>query len=489
MFEDAKNGLTARAWLSSSFFLVLAFTTACTHNRSLTIGAPEAIPAEDALAQIKERATDSLSVEESGFAIKVHYGTREEGRAHEAAQLLRFPIVFVTERTGLKAHGRVEAYLYALQPGEDPPHFEARGRGDFTLVFFMSDAEPLLENAYNRLWYDTFTHELVHSFLGSLPLRDRWVEDGLAEYLQAEFSKVYQPELPTGKASFPTTSDWLPPLEALQRVTWEPWSHVETRRLLKIRKKDPELAAYFLNQEVWKYSAAGELLKRWMEAAGRAGIDEPVRDLVRRLRSQGGRVNSDVTRRLIRAQTGQAFEELVKVTDQDVKAARRWAWQNRLSSVYAERVRALRVLTFFGLPAGVACKELLAAFELPEFTPDGPYVEQTLALATTGALASGGDAGAAAAALELLRQRQGEELPLYVAPELLGLVAELDEQKVVGELVSIMIEPRVGLGIRERANEILEKLTEETTGWSVELSFTERKRAAAEWTRVTRTAP
>lgn len=485
---ELNDALTAGARLSLSLILVmaLAFAGACAHSRSLIIGAPEAVPTEDAFPRIKKRTTHSLRVQEGGFTVRVHYGAGENERAREAAQLLQRPIRFLRDTTRLNPDGRVEAYLYPLLPGEEPPHFQAHGRGDFTFVLFISN-EPLLKNPHNRLRYDVLTHELVHSFLSSLPLGDRWLEDGLAEYLRAEFAKVYEEEFPTSRASFPTRADWLPPLEAFRRTAWGPWSHKETNKLLGLRKKDPAYAAYLLDQEAWKYSAAEEMVRRWMEAVKVSGVENPVADLLSELSERNARVKWEDTRHFIQTQTGQQFEKLVEVTEKEKTATKTRAWNNRLSEKYSERVRALRTLQFLGLPAGASASDLLDSFDLPEHTPAGPYVEQALALAATGAVASGGDAQTARKALELLRRRQLEELSLYLVPEILGLVAELDRQQALTELVKIMIEPKVGLGIRERANVILEELTESTTGWSVDLPPDGRKTAASQWVELVRT--
>lgn len=483
MKKNPKVALVAGAWLSPFLLpaLLAGLLQGCNVNRSLMVGPAEAVPMENAFASIKARNTQSLIEREGNFKVEVHFGPGEDGHAEEALSLLRGSVSFLAKTTGLQAKGRVEAHLYPLEHGELPPHVEARGRADFTFVFFVSDGEPLLVNPYNRQWYDTLTHELVHTFFESLPISDRWLEDGLAEYLKAEYARTYRTEFPTSKARFPTTAEWLPPLEALRRVTWDRWRHQSTDRIVRLQRRDPALAAHLLNQEVWKYSAAGELLNRWLESVAEAGVNEPVIELIERIREQDSPIKWKDTRQLIFEWTGQTLQQIVEVSQEEMEAARQWAWEQRLAPEYPERVYALRLLTFLGLPANKEGGDLLDSLDLPELTPEGPYVDQTLALAATGALASSGDASAAASALNLLRQRHGKDLPLYLTPELLGLVAQVNDRLALVTLVEILNSPRVGLGLRDRANELLEDLTNESTGWALTLSPEERKSAANEW--------
>lgn len=472
------------AWLPPFCFIVLLVCSSCAPtNRSLLIG-PEGTTAQvDAFPEIVRQADQTFVASEGDFDVVVRYPVELQSYVEPAVEALRRPIEFLQEATGLREHGKVEAYLHPLAPGDDLPHYQPRGRADFTIVFLVSEGEPLLADAGTRQWYlYTLPHELAHTFLSGLPIEDRWLEDGLAEHLQTLFVRAVVDELPGDLGgNFPSLRDVNPGIEALRRVEWERWRHQSVSRLMKLQRTDPALAAYELHREVWKYSAAAELLDRWLAAAADAGVTAPLLDLIQRIKDHDGRIHWQDTRGLVRAQTGHSLEEIVKVESQDLEAARQWAWSERLSARFPTRIRALKTLTFVGLPDGVATKSLMPSFELPRYSPKGPYVDQVLTIAASGAVAASGNVNVAAEAADLLRDQYASDVHWYSHPDLWGLVAETDRRTALRQLMATVRDPRAGLAFSDRANELLEDLTDRTVGWAVELSPDARQQAASRW--------
>lgn len=487
MNENPSSLEAARAWLSPFLFLVLlSLVGGCaTQNRSVLI-TPSGTPAqEDAFPRIVAHADQTSTAREGGFDLVVHYAAEQESFVPEAIEALRQPVSFLRQATGLKSSGKIEAYLYPLDPDQEVPHYQPHGRADFTAVFFVTEGEPLLSRSDDRERYlEVLPHELVHTYLSSLPIADRWLEDGLAEYLKRAFVGAVRDELPGDPTHSLTLLDWDPPIVALRRVEWEPWSQRKTNRVLKLRHKDPALAAYLGQQETWNYAAAAELVERWMAAAEEAGNEHPVLDLIRRIRSHDGRVRWDDTRELIQRQTGRTVEELTEIRPEDVSTARQGAWSERDSPELATRVRALRNLTFLGVPDGADATTLLPAFEVPESMHADPYAEETLARAASGAVAAAGDTAAAAAAADLLRTRFGQDAHRIASPSLWEVLADAERQRALEALIDTVQDPQVGLEYREQANEYLETLTGSTTGWSIELSPSARRQAASRWTQL-----
>lgn len=486
MVHSLSVGWTVRAWLLPSWLAFLAFSapSCVAGNRSFSITPPGAEVREDIFPQIVRRTDRTYELRQDGFEIVIHYAGEEEPYARQAAQALLKPIEFLGRATGLESHGRVEAYLYPLQHGQEPPYFQPRGRGDFTGVFLIPQAEAvsLLALEENRDWYlNLLPHELSHTFLHSLPLADRWLEDGLAEYLKRSFVRSVDGEMPSTQAESATLGEWNPALEALRRVEWGPWPYRKINEILKNREKDPALAAYLGQKELWRYAAAAELVERWMEAATEAGVDRPVYDLVERIRRHRGRVRWEDTAKLALDQTGRSVAQLLEVTDAELETARTEAWNDRLSLVYRERVGAARTLNFLGLPKGVEPRLLLPAFEMPKHAPTGDYVEQALTVAVSGAIAASASPRAAADASKYLMERFGDQAYFFAHPDLWVRVAERDRQLALERLIATMADPRTGLDFHERANLHLETLTGATTRFSVDLPPDKRKAAAARW--------
>lgn len=487
MNQNSSSLGAARVWFSPFLFLVLLnLVGGCaTQNRSVLITPSGTSAQQDAFSRIIQRADRTSTDREGGFDLEVHHATGQESFVPEAMEALRQPVSFLRETTGLESSGTIEAYLYPLAPDEEVPHYQPHGRANFTAVFFVSEGEPLLSRYNDRERYlEVLPHELVHTYLSSLPLADRWLEDGLAEYLKRAFVEAVRDELPGDPSHSLTLLDWIPSIVALRRVEWEPWSHEKTNRVLKLRSKDPALAAYLGQQETWNYAAAAELVKRWMAAAETAGTERPVLDLIRRIRNHDGRVRWHDTRRLIQEQTGRTVEELTEIRPEDVARARQWAWSERLSPEFATRVRALRNLAYLGVPEGADANTLLPAFELPPSVPLGPYVEETLVRAASEAVAAANDTEAAVAAADLLRTRFGQDAHRIASPGLWEVLAGVERQRALEALTDTVQDPQVGLEYREEANKYLETLTGSTTGWSVELSPTARQQAAIRWTQL-----
>lgn len=497
MFKVSVRITSARVWLSPFLLFLLLLhlgllgfsAPGYAENRNLTI-APGMTP-QDAFPEIRERVTETLKAQEGAFKIQVHHAEGEKALAREAAEVLKRPVVFLRDLTGFSPGGMVEAYLYPLSGDQPVPKYQARGPGVFTGVFIVRPETPLLEVPENRIWYlETLPHELAHRFVHDLSLRDRWLDDGLSEYLKRLFVRAQEdlgPKPVLGEAI--TLAEWNPALVALDTVDWEEWDYRATKWVIRKHEKDAARAAQLIQEELWNYSAAVELLERWMAAARDAGVEEPVQDLVRRLRDHRGKVRWKDTRDLIRAQTGKSLRQLVQVSSGDLQTAREWAWSEHLSRYFAVRTRALRTLTFLGLPEGVDATSLLDAYELPEVRLQGPYVAHNLAGTVSAAIGRVGDPEVAAAAIAELRERFPEEdLPVVSDPGLWSLLAEAGgRDEALEGLVAMLQDPRQGLEQKRQANAALEKLTGTSAGWATDHSPQRRSEAAGRWAKILET--
>lgn len=494
MRKLSKRFSRARVRLSPLFFclliLVLGVLTVSVKakNRSLTIAPGMAI--EDAFPKVRERAVHTLKTKQDGFTIKVHYAEGEKAVAQEAAQAMKRPIVFLQEITGLSPGGKVDAYVYPLAHEELAPHVLPRGPGIFTMVFFVRPDLPLTEVVDNQVAYlETYTHELSHRFVHELPLEDRWLDDGLAEYLSQEFVEATTGAYPGPLKRTVIRHDWNPALVALERVNWEKWGYKDIKWVIRRHEKDVAKAAQVGQEELWKYSAAAELLNRWMAAARHAGVERPVHDLMHRLRDYRGKVRWEDTQELIQSQTGKTLEELVRVSPEDLQKAREWAWQEHLSPYLGVRTRALRTITFLGLLEGATPASLLDAYELPEVRLRGPYVAHNLAISVSQAIGRAGDPEVAATAIAELRERfETEDIPLVSVPSLWVSLAETGErEEALSGLVALLQDPRQGLEQKRQANAGLEELTGTSAGWATDHPPERRAEAARRWTKILET--
>lgn len=488
---SSANPASVLGWLGLLVLVLLGAALSPAHagSQSYTLGASG--ERRDHFPAIRAHATESVEGGEGSLRIRVRHPPGKSEVAAEALGLLRRMGRFLGHETGLVPDGKVEVYLFSLPPGREAVSYRARGSADFTEVLFLEEGRALLEVRHNRRRILTLLpHELSHLILHDLPLKDRWLEDGLAEYLRQRFAEeaVARGWVPpeSNAVAYIYSDNWIPALAALDRMTLEPWSDKTSSRVLKKQKKNPGYALYLARQEWWRYAAARALTTRWMEAAAAAGAQYPLRDLVESIRERPGKIDWDATAELIKEQTGRAREELANVTDEELERARDKAWRRRVDPLYSVRLHALRMLTFIGLPPAAPAAELVPAFEMPEDVANPKALEWNLKVAAAGAVAAGDDPEAARKVAEMLESRHGKEAYFFAPPEFWHLLARKQRQRSLRALVQLVQDPRAGLAAQEQANLALKELTGEDVGWSPEARPQKRGDLAAGWERIVR---
>lgn len=453
-------------------------------SEAFTLG-PAGEP-RDHFPQIRAYATDTLRSKEGSFDIRVQHGSEEGAAAQAAVAQIQRMARFLTEETGLPLDGRLDLYLFPLEPGSSEVAYHARGPANFTEVLFLPHGLDFLRVRHNRRRLLTLIpHEVIHFLLRGLKLKDRWLEDGLAEYLRHRFaneavSKGWFPPA-TNDVAFVHLDNWIPMIVALERTPILPWSYDDTQKLLKQRDRDPAYALYLAQQEWWKYAVARGFVTRWMKAMEEAGSKTPVRDLVRAIKHRRGRVDWDATGELVRHLTGRSREALAKPTEQELAAARKRSWDQRTAEHYTVRLLSLRTLAFLGPPPGVSGEALLPAFKLPAGVVNPEGLIWNLHLAAAGAVAATGDAETARKAALALQDAHGDEAYFYAPPVFWRVLAEKERETALIALARQVGETRAGLESQKQANAILEELTGKTIGWRPEEKAARRETLAALW--------
>jgi len=487
----AANSALSLGWLGLVLLSLVLATGQAAHAGSKSFILDSSAEREDHFPKIRAYATESHEEVKDSLRIRIHYPSGERQAADEAFTHLQRLGQFLSQETGLPLEGRLDIYLFPLPPGREAVPYKARGAADFTDVLFLRTGVGLLQLRHNRRHLLTFLpHELSHLLLRKLDLKDRWLEDGLAEYLRHRFAHqaVTQGWIPpeSNASVFIHSDNWIPSLVALGKTPLEPWSYETTSRLLRRQKRDPVYALYLARQEWWKYAAARGLISRWIEALAASGSEHPVRDLIESIRGFPGKVDWEATAELIRRQTGRSREELARVTQKELSDARHRAWSQRADPLYSVRLEALRTLAFLGLPPSAASEDLLPSFELPAGVANPEGLLWNLQTAAAGAVAAAHEPTTVHLVARALEEQHDEEAYFFAPPEFWRILVEKNRKKALDALVRLVQDPRIGLDSQQRANSILEEVTGKEVGWSPDHKPKQREELSARWEEVVR---
>lgn len=475
--KPSKGAFLLQAGLIIPLLFLVTFIPGCTRNYSFQISSEPA--PKDLFPEIKSRARLPVSGREAGIDLRVFYASGERALAIEALEAVKRAPRFLSQETGTAAKSSASFYLYPLPEGGSIPYYGAKGPGTYTDVFLYRKGEALLSIRQNREWLNrTYPHELAHTFLldARVRLDDRWLDDGLSEYLASEFGRQNDPEVARGDHRL------TPTLVALSRATLGPWDMRDFEAIEKKRFSDPEYAQLLGERMVWRYAAAEELVRRWMGAARKNGIENPLQDLLARVRPLGRAVDWKATRQLAKQQTGFSFEELARVSEGELSAAQAKAWAERAEANLGARVHALSILAALGLPSDASAHDLIPAFSIPS-----EYSEVKLGWVWQvfhqggQALATANDPVLAGQLVEIAGARWGANGYRFVPPELWQVFARANRDLALGQLVETVNRSDSGLDIGARANAALHSLTGKDAGWSIEGSPVQRQQAAKRW--------
>ena len=456
--------------------LVLAALMAgCSHSYSVMLTA-SGEPLVDRFPEFKAAATESRIAEAAGLNLRVRFPANAEFAADEALDLVRSVAEFLQRETGATASGLVTVYLAHVPRGGEPPYAAARGPGAYTEILYAQPGAKLLEVDWNRdRFFGSFIHELAHLYLRGLPSMDRWLEDGLPEYLSAKFVHLHS------EAAYLARVNWQPPLVALDSSSLVPWSYEDFERFQKEFPSDPELAYLVLWDNAHRYAAAGALVRRWMEAAEAKGIAAPVEDLLVRVRRLEGPVTLNDLETLVRQQTGQSLDDLARVSAEERAAEAERASRYLRASDPQVQIYALRTVEAFGLPADTVPGDLLEAVA----SRQDEYPNQSLYLAAGRAIASTGDKPTARRLVDLVRDRfPGDRARRYLPPQIWEALLPVNREEAFAELVAAVNDTGLSLPVRRDANESLERATGKSVGWDERQTAAVRARAAARWAEI-----
>lgn len=467
-----------RGWQAAAIgigILSLLTSSSCVRFYALTLS-PEAA-AHDAFPEIRRRAPLKLDGREESVSLSVHYAPGESELARRALREAERPLRFLREITGRSGSGSARFFLYPVPANEPPPSYSASGWGaSFVEVFMVHEGRELLEVPHNRRWfYQSYPHEMSHGFLADLRLRDRWLSDGLAEYLTAELTRLEAPDIYRGL-------HWTtPPLVALARTPLEPWDHSDLDELERVARDDPAYGHFLAERMVWKYAAAEELIRRWMLSARERGIEAPVEDLLHRVERLGHAVEFEAVQELALAQTGRSLEELAEVTQAQVAESRQEAWSARAAPVPAERGRALTTLSYVGLPPEAQPEQLLPSFVLPAELENRERWGRSLVEAAGGALAVAQEPQLAERALGLVERHWGPTISRSLPAEFWRVLAHRNRDEAVSRLVEVVTSDRESLSRQKAADQALQEITGRSVHWQVDLGPRARQQRAYQW--------
>lgn len=459
-------GVRLRDLLAAGSLTLLAASSGCTYFTSF--GAPGL---KDVFPGIRER--DRLHQEASigSMTVVVRYGPGDEKFVPEALAEVSSILGFLARRVPSQPAGRVVLYL---APGTEDESIKPRGRGTFVGVLLTGGPGPLMALTDNRVNLCAVgTHELAHAFLSPWQLSDRWLDDGIPEYL----ARAYGESL--GEDLYKLRLPMYPPLAELHRARLAPWGLKTTLRAAVADLTNPAYMEYLGEEDLRRYSAASELVRRWFAAAEARGIADPLRDLLQRVATKARRIGWPETEQLCLEQTGKTIAEIAKVPERDLQAARLAAWRDRAAPAAESRVSALRTLSLLGLPPDVSAADLLPALSWPISAP-GNWRFTVLESAGM-AIGASGDGDVALQALDLLHKEQGY-LSL-TSPQLWLAVYQRQPETALKGLSAMMAvsDDDVSLQTKEAANRELERLTGRSVSWKVEEPRPRRMAAAKEW--------
>lgn len=456
-------------------FLSLLTSSSCVRFYGVTLS-PQAA-AHDAFPEIRRRAPLKLDGRAESVTLTAHHAPGELELARQAIREAERPLRFLRGITGRTGNGSATFFVYPVPADEPPPPYSARGWGSsFVEVFMVYEGRDLLEIPHNRRWfYQSYPHEMSHGFLAELRLRDRWLSDGLAEYLTAEFARLEAPDIYRGL-------HWTTPaIVALTRTPLEPWDHSDFDEIERVARKDPAYAHFLAERMVWKYAAAGELIRRWMLAAREKGIEAPVEDLLHRVERLDREVEFESVQALALAQTGRSLDELAEVTEGELAESRQAAWRARGALVPAERVRALTTLSYLGLPPDAQPEDLLPSFVLPPELEGTERWGRSLVEAAGGALAAANVAQVAERALGLVEHRWGPNTTRSLPPAFWRVVADRDRDEAMSRLIEIVTSGRESLSRQKAADQALQEITGRSVQWQLGVGPRERQQRARQW--------
>lgn len=414
-------------------------------------------------------ATDVLTGVEAGTRLEVRY-LNEEAReaAGEALHLAREAVAHLAHALNRPVGGSALLVLYradAQRPGNlrAPTHVVAP-------VPYLP-GKPLTQLPATWNWVHALIHEMWHAVEPRSVRADRWLSDGLPEWVAVEFLRQRSPEAFLARWQVP------PPVALVDEYPPTPWSPASLlwlRRWERLARRDPDLAIYLGQREARRYAAAYALVDRWLAAMAAVGSAEPLRQLVRELGRQG-RVDFAAANELCRRLTGRTMAQLAAYSGEEKGHLARQGWAAATSLQPAAILWGLRVMTAFGPPPEADPQQLVIASQGEAWRPLGCLGVFELSRV----VAAWGEEATVTSLYQAHRADEAAALRrCALAPSLWRRWAARDRAEATAELGALLMDEKLDLRWKEEANQVLEELTGRRTGWRVDAPPEAREAAA-----------
>lgn len=416
----------------------------------------------------------SVTAEEAGTRLEVRFASEAERPVAEVAlALAREAVAHLAQVAEQPVGGWAILLVTPAHANAAPQHL--RASADVVLHVWYVSERPLEEMASTWVWVHTLIHELWHGLEPPGIHPDRWLSDGLAEWVATSFVAPRAHE--TFKFMMQT-----PPAVALQEEypprPWPPPSWFSVARIRRLAQRDPAAAGYLGQREVRRYRTAYALVDRWLQAMADAGSAKPLADLLRELKRHR-RVDFPTANAICQRLTGRSMAQLALYSAAEKIDLARQGWEAAISDDEYNVLWGLRVMSTFGVPPEQDLHYLIAA--LAGNSSADPACPANFELSRV--VAAWGDDSAVTAIFDAYTANHDGTAPskCALAPAFWLRWAERDRSTAVTRLAAIFADETISLRWHEEANRGLEQLTGSRTGWRTTANAARRAAAARRW--------
>ncbi len=473
------NSLRAATVPAAVVVILLATAPACTLSGALEFGPSEPLPQPTRVSS--QPLAASLTAVEAGTRLEVRFGSEAERPVGEAAlALAREAVAYVAHLVNHPVGG--SALLLVAPAAPSAVGKNLRASSNVVLPVEYEPDRPLEEQPATWKWLETLVHELWHGIEPRGVHHDRWLGDGLPQWVAASFLAQRAPEFLKELKPKP------PPVALHEHSPPTPWPPASLSWLVRVQRlgrRDPAAAAYLVGREVQRYRAAEALVDRWIKAMAEAGSKNPLADLLREL-ARHRRVDFPTANAICLRLTGRSLAQLAAFSPAEKADLARRGWAAAHSGEGLNVVQGLEIMAAFGVPPGKDLRHLIAALAAD---PAAPHACPAAFQLSRVVAAWGDEAAMTAVFTAYAAEHAAAEQKCALAPAFWLRWAQRDVPTAATHLAAILINPEVLLVWHEEANRALERLTQGSTGWRVYAGPARRAAAAARWQEVIAALP
>lgn len=463
----SRRSVAARAALAATLAVA---ALACAGSASLEVGTgtpptpPTRVPSRP--------AASSLTAVEASTHLEVRFAGEDERVVAEAAlALAREAVTYLAGVAGRSVGG--SALLLITPSGSGGHAFNLRAATNVVLPVFYVPERRLEEMAVTWDWVHTLIHELWHVVEPRGVHRDRWLGDGLPEWVAAGFVGQRAPE--SLKRLWQT-----PPPVALQQeyppTPWRPASLMWLKRWERLARRDPAAAIYLGQRENRRYAAAYTLVDRWLAAMAAGGSADPLGDLLKEV-ARHRRVDFPTANALCQRLTGRTMAQLAAYSPAEKGELARQGWEVAVADGETNLVWGLRVMAAFGVPPEGDLRQLVFKLGHRTRTPGTCLAAFDLSRV----VAAWGDEEAMTALYAGFAGDENAAPSCGLAPAFWVRWAARDAALAAARVAALMSDDATDLHWQEEANRGLEQLTGRHTGWRATADGARRAAATRRW--------